>query len=82
LFVDEIELLNTAFGTHPWNYSDFAYSLPDPDGNPFTAPPTEYNWGIFWDRWRGILHAFDEVYLDPSAVWVMPVPVGATGISY
>ena len=74
--------LNTAFGTYPWNYSDFAYSLPDPDGNPFTAPPTEYNWGTFWDRWTGILHAFDEVYLDPSAVWAMPVPVGAPGTSY
>jgi hypothetical protein len=74
--------LNTAFGTHPWNYSDFAYSRPDPDGNPFTAPPTEYNWGTFWDRWTGILHAFDEVYLDPSAVWAMPEPVVAPAASY
>jgi hypothetical protein len=74
--------LNTAFGTYPWNYSDFAYSRPDPDGNPFTAPPTEYNWGRFPDRWTGILHAFDGVYLEPSAVWTMPVPVGALRAAY
>jgi hypothetical protein len=67
--------LKTDFGTYLWNYSDFAYSRPDPDWNPFTAPPTEYNWGIFWDRWTGILHAFDQVYLGPSAVWAMPEPV-------
>lgn len=68
-------LLKTDFGTYPWNYSDFAYSRPDPDGSPLTAPPTEYNWGAFGDRWPAILHAFDGVYLDPSAVWAMPEPV-------
>ncbi|WP_224369418.1 hypothetical protein [Hyalangium versicolor] len=73
--------LTTAFGTHPWDYSDFAYSRPDPDGNPLTAPPTEYNWGVFWDRWTGILYAFDGVYLTPSAVWAMPEPVEPPGSS-
>nr|WP_095981570.1 hypothetical protein [Melittangium boletus] len=68
-------LLKTDFGTQEWTYADFAYSLPDPDGNLLTSPPTEYNWAVFWDRWRGILYAFDQAYTAPPALWVMPDPI-------
>ncbi|WP_257449452.1 hypothetical protein [Archangium lipolyticum] len=68
-------LLRTYFGTVEWRYADYAYSRPDRDGNPFTAPPTEYNWGTFWDRWTGILYAFDQAYGDPAGLWVMPEPI-------
>jgi hypothetical protein len=68
-------LLTTDFGTLEWNYSDYAYSRPDRDGNPLTSPPTEYSWAVFWDRWTGILFAFDAAYLQPTALWVMPEPV-------
>lgn len=68
-------LLTTDFGTMKWNYADYAYSQPDRDGNPLTSPPTEYNWAVFWDRWTGILYAFDQAYLQPEALWVMPEPV-------
>ncbi|WP_141594074.1 hypothetical protein [Myxococcus sp. AB056] len=68
-------LLTTDFGTMTWTYADFAYSRPDRDGNPLTSPPTEYNWAIFWDRWTGILFAFDAAYLQPTALWVMPEPL-------
>jgi hypothetical protein len=68
-------VLKTDFGTLEWNYADYAYSQPDRDGNIFTSPPTEYNWATFWDRWTGILYAFDQAYGDPSALWVMPEPL-------
>jgi hypothetical protein len=68
-------LLTTDFGTLEWNYADFAYGQPDRDGNPLTSQPTEYSWAVFWDRWTGILHAFDQAYLQPTAPWVMPEPV-------
>lgn len=68
-------LLTTDFGTMEWNYADYAYSQPDRDGNPLTSQPTEYNWAVFWDRWTGILYAFDQAYLQPEALWVMPAPV-------
>ncbi|OJH42827.1 hypothetical protein BON30_00200 [Cystobacter ferrugineus] len=68
-------LLRTDFGTQEWTYADYAYSQPDRDGNPLTSPPTEYSWSVFWDRWTGILYAFDQAYTDPAALWVMPDPI-------
>jgi hypothetical protein len=68
-------LLTTDFGTLEWNYADYAYSQPDRDGSPLTSPPTEYSWATFWDRWTGILFAFEQAYLQPTALWVMPEPV-------
>ncbi|MCE9672007.1 hypothetical protein LY474_29795 [Myxococcus stipitatus] len=68
-------LLRTEFGTVVWNYADFAYSQPDRDGSVLTSPPTEYNWAVFMDRWTGILYAFDQAYLQPTGLWVMPGPI-------
>ncbi|WNG42176.1 hypothetical protein F0U61_27810 [Archangium violaceum] len=68
-------LLRTYFGTLEWNYADYAYNQPDPDGSILTSPPTEYNWATFWDRWTGILYAFDQAYGVPSALWAMPEPL-------
>ncbi|MCP3141455.1 alpha/beta hydrolase family protein [Pyxidicoccus xibeiensis] len=68
-------MLTTDFGTVKWNYADYAYSQPDRDGNPLTSQPTEYNWATFWDRWTGILYAFDQAYLQPAGLWVMPEPI-------
>jgi hypothetical protein len=68
-------LLMTDFGTVRWAYADYAYSLPDRDGNPLTSPPTEYSWADFWDRWNGILFAFDAAYTRPTELWVMPEPL-------
>ncbi|HYO54803.1 MAG TPA: hypothetical protein VEU50_18625 [Archangium sp.] len=68
-------MLTTDFGTLEWNYADYAYSQPDRDGSVLTSPPTEYSWAVFWDRWTGILHAFEQAYGAPSALWVMPEPI-------
>jgi hypothetical protein len=68
-------MLTTDFGTLEWNYADYAYSQPDRDGSVLTSPPTEYSWAIFWDRWTGILYAFEQAYGAPSALWVMPGPI-------
>jgi hypothetical protein len=68
-------MLTTDFGTLEWNYSDYAYSQPDRDGSLLTSPPTEYSWATFWDRWTGILYAFEQAYGAPSALWVMPEPI-------
>ncbi|MFY0567385.1 hypothetical protein ACN28E_26650 [Archangium lansingense] len=68
-------MLSTDFGTLKWNYSDYAYSQPDRDGSILTSPPTEYSWAVFWDRWTGILYAFEQAYGAPSALWVMPEPI-------
>lgn len=68
-------VLKTDFGSVAWSYADFAYSQPDRDGNPLTSPPTEYNWATFWDRWTGILYAFELAYANPSGPWAMPQPI-------
>jgi hypothetical protein len=67
--------LRTEFGTLVWTYAAFADTRPDRDGNPFTAPATEYSWALFPDRWAGILHAFNAVYLQPASVWKLPTPL-------
>ena len=68
-------LLMTDFGTVRWTYADYAYAQPDRDGNPLTSPPAEYSWADFWDRWNGILFAFDSAYTRPTELWVMPEPL-------
>ncbi len=68
-------MLKTDFGTMEWTYADYAYSQPDRDGSPLTSPPTEYSWALFWDRWTGILYAFEQAYGAPSALWTMPEPL-------
>ncbi|WP_414641323.1 hypothetical protein [Archangium sp.] len=68
-------MLKTDFGTLEWTYTDYAYSQPDRDGSLLTSPPTEYSWAVFWDRWTGILYAFDQAYGAPSALWTMPEPL-------
>ena len=68
-------MLKTDFGTLEWTYADYAYSQPDRDGSPLTSPPTEYSWAVFWDRWTGILYAFEQAYGAPSALWTMPEPL-------
>lgn len=68
-------LLMTDFGTVRWTYADYAYAQPDRDGNPLTSPPSEYSWADFWDRWNGILFAFDQAYARPTELWVMPEPL-------
>ncbi|SEM51905.1 hypothetical protein SAMN05444354_11821 [Stigmatella aurantiaca] len=67
--------LRTEFGTSVWTYAAFADTQPDRDGNPFTAPATEYSWAHFPDRWAGIMHAFNGVYLQPASVWKLPEPL-------
>ncbi|NOK09719.1 hypothetical protein [Corallococcus exercitus] len=67
--------LMTDFGTVRWTYADYAYAQPDRDGNPLTAPPCEYSWADFWDRWNGILFAFNQAYARPTELWVMPEPL-------
>jgi hypothetical protein len=68
-------LLKTNFGTVEWTYADYAYSQPDRDGDLTTSPPTEYSWALFWDRWTGILYAFEKAYGNPAGLWVMPEPI-------
>jgi hypothetical protein len=63
------------FGTLEWTLADYAYARPDRDGNPLTAPPTEYGWATFWDRWPPILDSFESGYREPRALWVMPGPL-------
>jgi hypothetical protein len=68
-------MLVVHFGTLEWTLADYAYARPDRDGNPLTAPPTDYGWATFWDRWPPILDSFETGYREPRALWVMPGPL-------
>jgi hypothetical protein len=68
-------MLVVYFGTLKWTLADYAYALPDRDGNPLTSPPTDYGWATFWDRWPPILDSFEGGYREPAALWVMPEPI-------
>ncbi|WNG32193.1 hypothetical protein F0U61_00165 [Archangium violaceum] len=68
-------MLVVHFGTLEWTLADYAYAHPDRDGNPLTAPPTDYGWATFWDRWPPILDSFEGGYREPTALWVMPEPL-------
>ncbi|MCY1083581.1 hypothetical protein [Archangium lansingense] len=68
-------MLVVHFGTLKWSLADYAYAHEDRDGNPITAPPTEYGWATFWDRWPPILDSFEKGYGEPAALWVMPEPL-------
>ncbi len=65
-------MLVVHFGTLEWTLADYAYARADRDANPLTAPPTEYGWATFWERWEPILDSFEGGYREPHALWVMP----------
>ncbi|PTL77093.1 hypothetical protein [Vitiosangium sp. GDMCC 1.1324] len=68
-------MLVVYFGTLEWTLADYAYAHEDRDGNPLTAPPTDYGWATFWDRWPPILDSFEGGYREPTTLWVMPEPI-------
>ncbi|WP_257457668.1 hypothetical protein [Archangium lipolyticum] len=68
-------MLVVHFGTLEWTLADYAYGQPERDGNVLTAPPTEYGWATFWERWEPILDSFEGGYGEPEALWVMPGPL-------
>jgi hypothetical protein len=68
-------MLVVHFGTVEWTLADYAYARRDRDGNPLTAPPTEYNWATFWERWPPILDSFESGYREPTELWGMPGPL-------
>jgi hypothetical protein len=68
-------LLRLRLGRLAWEFSDYAATQRDRDGNPLTSKPTEYNWALFEDRWPAILHSFEQGYRQPAALWEMPRPL-------
>jgi hypothetical protein len=71
-------LLTLQFSTVAWNFTDYAGTQRDRDGNVLTSKATEYNWALFTDRWPAILQAFELGYRNPAHVWNFPAPLVGT----
>lgn len=55
-----------------WEYSE--RQLPARDLNPLVSRATQYNWGVFEDRWAAVIDNFGPCYRNPRAMWPAPNP--------
>ena len=55
-----------------WEYAE--RYLPARDLNPLHSRATQYNWGVFEDRWAPVVDTFGPCYLNPRAMWPPPNP--------
>ena len=55
-----------------WQYADSR--LPARDLNPLHSRATQYNWGVFEDRWAPVIDTFGPCYRNPRAMWPPPNP--------
>jgi len=55
-----------------WKYAEI--HLPARELNPLHSRATQYNWGVFADRWTPVVASFDPCYRDPHAMWPPPNP--------
>jgi hypothetical protein len=55
-----------------WQYADIHLPARDPD--PLYSRVTQYNWGVFGDRWAPVVDTFGPCYRNPAAMWPPPNP--------
>jgi hypothetical protein len=80
--VDRLELLAIITPTievvlrlEAWKFWEYAEShLPVRDLNPLRSRATQYNWGVFEDRWLPVIDTFGPCYRNPRAMWPPPNP--------
>ena len=58
-----------------WRFCEYAeLHLPRRDNNPLASRVTEYNWGLFADRWAPVVDTYGPCYRNPRAMWPPPNP--------
>ena len=58
-----------------WRFWEYAESrLPLRVLNPLVSPVTQYNWGVFGDRWTAVVDTYGPCYRNPRAMWPPPNP--------
>ena len=55
-----------------WEYAEL--HLPARGLNPLLSRATQYNWGVFEDRWVSVIDTFGPCYRNPLAMWPVPNP--------
>jgi len=55
-----------------WQYAD--QHLPSRGPNLLHSHATQYNWGVFNDRWAPVIDTFGPCYRNPRAMWPPPNP--------
>jgi hypothetical protein len=64
-----------------WRFWEYAESqLPSREANPFLSHVTQYNWGVFDDRWVPVIDSFGPCYRNPQAMWPPPNPDASQGL--
>jgi hypothetical protein len=80
--VDRLKLLaiitpgiEVALRLETWRFWEFAERhLPARNLHLLQARATEYNWGLFEDRWAPVVDTFGPCYRNPRAMWPAPNP--------
>jgi len=80
--VDRLKLLaiitpaiEVALRLETWTFWQYAEKyLPARGLNPLRSRATEYNWGLFEDRWAPVVDTFGPCYRNPRAMWPPPNP--------
>jgi hypothetical protein len=58
-----------------WMFWQYAEShRPARDLNPLHSLATQYNWGVFEERWAAVIDTFGPCYRNPRAMWPPPNP--------
>jgi hypothetical protein len=58
-----------------WRFWEYAEKyLPAREVNPLRSVATQYNWGVFEDRWLPVIDTFGPCYRNPRAMWPPPNP--------
>jgi hypothetical protein len=58
-----------------WRFWEYAESgLPARKSNLLRSRVTQYNWGVFEDRWAPVVATFGPCYRNPRAMWPPPNP--------
>jgi len=86
--VDRLELLaiitpaiEVALRLETWTFWQYAEKhLPARDRHPLQPRATQYNWGLFEDRWLPVVDTFGPCYRHPRAMWPPPDPDPNQGI--
>jgi hypothetical protein len=67
--------IQVALRRETWMFWQYAEShLPARDLNPLHSRATQYNWGVFADRWAPVIDTFGPCYRNPPAMWPPPNP--------
>lgn len=67
-----IEVIVRAGAWRFWEYAET--KLPARTLNPLVSRATQYNWGVFEDRWAPVIDSFTPCYRNPQAMWPPPNP--------